>query len=123
LLFREIRPTDTDGTPLPYNENIFLYPLNSLYLRRAYSLSQAGKPIENRKLPILESSVDLKWLWQEIISRQAEEWTPDLTIISYNGFLNISEEDFGEIVKDLTALSDHRIILFTNMTGLFKPHD
>lgn len=71
----------------------------------------------------MDGAVDLKWLWQEIISRQAEEWTPDLTIISYNGFLNIGEEDFKEIVRDLTALSDHRIILFTNMTGLFKPRE
>jgi hypothetical protein len=69
----------------------------------------------------LDSAVDIKWLWQEILSRQAEEWSPDLTILSYNGFLNIGEEDFAEMVRDLTALSDHRIVLFTNMTNMFKP--
>jgi len=41
-------------------------------------------------------------------------------IVSYNGELDLKEQDFNEIIKDLTVLADHRVVLFTNMTGLFQ---
>lgn len=52
-----------------------------------------------------------------------EEWAPEMVIVSYNGFLDLKEEDFNEIVKDLTVFGDHRIILFTNMSGMVHRHE
>lgn len=52
-------------------ENTFLYPLNSIYLRRAYSRTRDKQPIGERRLPILETSADILWLWQEVIASQA----------------------------------------------------
>jgi hypothetical protein len=40
-------------------------------------------------------------------------------IVSYNGELDLKEQDFRSILKDLTVLADHRVVLFTNMTGMF----
>lgn len=79
-----------------------------------------GENVQNRRLPLMNDSGDIRWLWDEVISGQVEEWGPQLVIVSYNGLLDIAEEDFKAIMKDLTILCDHRMILFTNMTGLFQ---
>ena len=38
--------------------------------------------MEHRKIPFLEESADIHWLWQEHICAQVEEWQPDLVIVS-----------------------------------------
>lgn len=51
---------------------------------------------------------------------QVEEWRPELVLISYNGSLDLKEDDFAAMMRDITVLCDHRVMLFTNMTGLFR---
>lgn len=41
-------------------------------------------------------------------------------IVSYNGYLDIKEEDFETIMRDLTVLSDHKVILFPNMSSMHQ---
>lgn len=43
-----------------------------------------------------------------------------MVILSYNGQLTIPEEVFDTILKDLTALTEHRVILFPNLSGMHK---
>ena len=100
--------------------NVFLYPLNSIHLRKTYSEMHQTAPISERRIPVFESSEDIRWLWEEVVVGQVEEWRPEVIIVSYNGSLELKEGDFAAIMRSLTVLCDHRIMLFTNMTGLFK---
>ena len=41
-------------------------------------------------------------------------------MINYNGTLHVNEEHFSKIVRTLTIISDHRIVLFPNLSNLFE---
>ena len=43
-----------------------------------------------------------------------------MVIVSYNGFLDVREEDFEAIVRDLTVLSDHKLVLFPNLSAMHQ---
>ncbi len=35
-------------------------------------------------------------------------------MVSYNGYLNLADEHWSEIVKTLTVIADHRVSLFVD---------
>ena len=105
LLLREIFAKDHSGTDLPKRDNVSLYPLNSMYLRKLYAAHRKDEPHAHRNLGKMESFLDLLWLWEERIKSEVEEWRPELVIVSYNGQMSIPEEDFDAIIKDLTAIT------------------
>lgn len=41
-------------------------------------------------------------------------------MINYNGSLHINEDNFSKIIRTLTIISDHRIVLFPNFCNLFE---
>lgn len=45
---------------------------------------------------------------------------PNAIIVSYSGQLDIKEDHFNEIIRNLTIIADHRVLLFPNMSGIFQ---
>jgi len=39
-------------------------------------MSRKGRPLKERKLKGMSSSIDLLWLWEEALKREVDEWRP-----------------------------------------------
>lgn len=98
--------------------------MNSDYLRRQYyknvNLKRKFLNEHFTIFPILETSHDIFFLFQTIIFEQIRSFDPDFVIVSYNGFLNINEDHWNEIVKNLTIIANHKISLFVDFIDKLK---
>ena len=45
---------------------------------------------------------------------------PNAIVVSYNGQLDIKEDHFNEIIRNMTIIADHRVLLFPNMSAIFR---
>jgi hypothetical protein len=71
--------------------------------------------------PKMNSSHDINFLFHHIIYNQVQQYRPNIIFISYNGELVLEKDHWNDIVRNMTILAHHKVILFTNLTGLFKP--
>lgn len=46
-----------------------------------------------------------------------------MMFVSYNGQLNLHEEHFGDIVRNCSIITDHRLVLFANFTHFFEQEE
>lgn len=58
-----------------------------------------------------------------MIYNEVRDYLPNTIIISYNGQLDIYEDHFNEIIRNLTIIGDHRLMLFPNMSGMLNYKD
>ena len=95
---------------------MLVFPLNSEYLRKEYYKAGREKLESHRKghFPKLETSNDIYFLFQTVIFEEIRSFDPSFIIVSYNGFLGLSEEHWNEIVKNLTIIADHKVSLFVD---------
>ena len=101
-----------------------MFPLNSDHLRKDYYKTSREKPGPNNRqanFPKLETSNDIYFLFQTVIFEEIRSFDPSFVIVSYNGYLNLSEEHWNEIVKNLTIIADHKICLFVDFIDKLGP--
>ena len=55
-----------------------------------------------------------------MIYEEIRSFNPTIILISYNGLLDIKEDQFSEMVRNLTIMADHKILLFPNLSELFE---
>ncbi len=53
-------------------------------------------------------------MFQTVIFEEIRSFDPAFIVVSYNGYLNLAEEHWSEIVKTLTVIADHRVSLFVD---------
>lgn len=71
-------------------------------------------------MPEFGSSEDILFLFEQTIFSEIRDFVPNAIIVSYSGQLNIQEDHFNEIIRNLTIIADHRVMLFPNMTGAMQ---
>lgn len=67
-----------------------------------------------RQFPILQTSTDIYFLFQTVIFEEIRSFNPNFIMVSYNGYLNINEDHWNEIVKNLTIIADHKICMYVD---------
>jgi hypothetical protein len=60
------------------------------------------------------------FLFENVLFEEIRNFCPNIIMINYNGTLHVNEENFSKIIRTLTIISDHRIVLFPNFSNLFE---
>lgn len=60
------------------------------------------------------------FLFENVLFEEIRNFCPNIIMINYNGSLHVNEENFSKIIRTLTIISDHRIVLFPNFCNLFE---
>lgn len=53
---------------------------------------------------------------REVLYSQINDFNPAAIIVSYSGKLHIENRHFVEIMKELTKVSNYKVVMFPNLT-------
>ena len=95
-----------------YYRNLLVFPLHSLMLRESYGLGEAE----------MLQSWACRMLMQEVVLGEVRSFNPSVVVISYSSKLQLTDPHFEEIVRELTVLSNMKLVLYNNCTRAYTYH-
>ena len=101
-----------------FKRNMFILPVNSRSLSQKYELFHEQNGNENHSIEFYESSF-IKFMMEEVVMSHLREYNPSMIILSYSGKIHLDNEYFVEMIKQLTVISNFRLVFYPNHAKMF----
>ncbi len=74
--------------------------------------------MESSAIEFYESTF-VKFMMEEIVISHLREYNPSMIVLSYSGKINIDNDYFVEMVKQLAVISNFRLLFYVNHAKMF----
>lgn len=97
---------------------MFILPIHSRALNEKYELLYDTNGVENNGIEFYESSF-VKFMMEEVVMSHLREYNPSVVVLSYSGKVTVDTDYFVELIKQLTIVSNFRLLFYPNQGKMF----